>query len=592
MKTYKIKNIAGYLAKGFLTNPLTSIIGVSILLLGFISLQTMPREEDPQIEVSGGSVIIALPGASPKEITNVIIKPLERKISEIKGVDNIYGTAMNNVGMVNVQYYIGEDRESSNLKLYDKVMQNMDHLPKGTMPPLIKPFDIDIDIPILTAAFYKLEGSRKIDNIKLFKTIRELQQDINAIPDVSKTVLKGAKRPQFNVMINLDKLAAYHISLGQIAQAIKMISKNAPEIDAPTDENHLIVFGMRNAIEDVDDLKSLIVAQYRGSPIYLRDIADISYNYDIQNFRKVLISYRERNETETAESDEEEEKARKILGPFRDAGDQITMTVAKLKGTNAVTIAEKVIEKIRESKEELRSQGVGYIITRNYGERANEAVNELVHHLLITILIIAMILVPFLGWRESLVVTIAVPMILAATLFIAYMTGQTINRITLFAFLLSLGLIVDDAIIVIENIHRHMHMEKAKDQDYDELIIEATDEIGPSTNIATIAIMLTMIPMAFVGGMMGQFMKPIPLNVPVGLAVSLFVAYVFAPFLAKKLIKNIHHEVAAKKGDASDIAFKPRMSLLRKIMQPAVKAVDWLQRWIKSIREMSDLWKR
>jgi len=592
MKTYKIKNIAGYLAKGFLTNPLTSIIGVSILLLGFISLQTMPREEDPQIEVSGGSVIIALPGASPKEITNVIIKPLERKISEIKGVDNIYGTAMNNVGMVNVQYYIGEDRESSNLKLYDKVMQNMDHLPKGTMPPLIKPFDIDIDIPILTAAFYKLEGSRKIDNIKLFKTIRELQQDINAIPDVSKTVLKGAKRPQFNVMINLDKLAAYHISLGQIAQAIKMISKNAPEIDAPTDENHLIVFGMRNAIEDVDDLKSLIVAQYRGSPIYLRDIADISYNYDIQNFRKVLISYRERNETETVESDEEEEKARKILGPFRDAGDQITMTVAKLKGTNAVTIAEKVIEKIRESKEELRSQGVGYIITRNYGERANEAVNELVHHLLITILIIAMILVPFLGWRESLVVTIAVPMILAATLFIAYMTGQTINRITLFAFLLSLGLIVDDAIIVIENIHRHMHMEKAKDQDYDELIIEATDEIGPSTNIATIAIMLTMIPMAFVGGMMGQFMKPIPLNVPVGLAVSLFVAYVFAPFLAKKLIKNIHHEVAAKKGDASDIAFKPRMSLLRKIMQPAVKAVDWLQRWIKSIREMSDLWKR
>ncbi|HHD83267.1 MAG TPA: efflux RND transporter permease subunit, partial [Campylobacteraceae bacterium] len=302
MKTYKIKNIAGYLCKVFLKNPLTSIMAISILALGYLSLQIMPREEDPQIEVSGGSVIIALPGASPKEITNVIIKPLERKISEIKGVENIYGTAMNNVGMVNVQYYIGEDRESSNLKLYDKVMQNMDHLPKGTMPPLIKPFDIDIDIPILSVAFYKLEGGKKIDNIELFKTIRELQQDINAIPNVSKTILKGAKRPQFNVMVDLDKLAAYHLSLGQIAQSIRMISKNAPEIDAPTDDNHLIVFGMKNAIDDIDDLKSLIVAQYRGSPIYLKDIADINYSYDIQNFQKVLISYREANETAAQEA--------------------------------------------------------------------------------------------------------------------------------------------------------------------------------------------------------------------------------------------------------------------------------------------------
>jgi len=590
MKTYKIKNIAGYLCKVFLKNPLTSILGVSILILGFVSLQTMPREEDPQIEVSGGSVIIALPGASPKEITNVIIKPLERKISEIKGVENIYGTAMNNVGMVNVQYYIGEDRESSNLKLYDKVMQNMDKLPKGTLPPLIKPFDIDIDIPILSVAFYKLEGAKKIDNIQLFKTIRELQQDINAIPNVSKTILKGAKHPQFNVMINLDKLAAYHLSLGQIAQAIKMISKNAPEIDAPTDDNHLIVFGMKNAIEDIDDLKSLIVAQYHGSPIYLKDIADINYSYDIQNFQKVLISYREVNETAVAKEGEEEKKRAEMFGEFRDAGDQITMTVAKLKGTNAVTIAEKVIEKIREAKEELNANGVGYIVTRNYGVRANEAVNELVHHLVITILIIAFILIPFLGWRESLVVTIAVPMILAMTLFIAYMSGQTINRITLFAFLLSLGLIVDDAIIVIENIHRHMHLEKAKEQDYDELIIEATDEIGPSTNIATIAIMLTMIPMAFVGGMMGQFMKPIPLNVPVGLAVSLFVAYVFAPYLARKLIKNIHH--MPDDSDGCRVNAVPKLSLLRKMMRPLVFLRDRLARMILEIHKSTVKWKR
>ncbi|MBN2826195.1 MAG: efflux RND transporter permease subunit [Campylobacterales bacterium] len=514
-----MRNIAGHFAKVFLSNPLTSILAIAILVLGYVSLEVMPREEDPQIEVSGGSVIVAIPGATPQEITNVIIKPLERRIREIKGIEHIYGTAMNNVGMINVQYLIGEDRESSNLKLYDKVMQNMDQLPQGTMPPLIKPFDIDIDIPILTVAFYKLENHDTMDTIELYKTIREIQQRINALDNVSKTTLKGIKRPQFNVLVDLDKLSAYHISLGQVAMAIKAISSNAPMIDTPTDDGKLVVFGMRNAIDDIDDLKELIIAQYEGAPIYLKNIARIEYSYDIQKYDSVQLIYqknRDTNHTSTIE--------------FREAGDQITLSVSKLKGTNAVVIANDAIETLQKAKDELRTQGVGFIVTRNYGTRANEAVNELVHHLVLTIAIIAFILIPFLGWRESLVVTIAVPMILATTLFLAMVTEQTINRITLFAFLLSLGLIVDDAIIVIENIHRHLHSSDESDErSFDEIIIEATDEIGPSTNIATIAIMLTMIPMAFVGGMMGQFMKPIPLNVPVALGVSLFVAYVFAP---------------------------------------------------------------
>ena len=519
---YKIKNIAGHLAKAFLSNPLTPVLIVAILILGYLSLEIMPREEDPQIAVSGGSIIVALPGATPQEISNVIIKPLERRIREIKGVEYIYGTAMNNMGMINVQYFIGQNRESSNLKLYDKVMQNMDKLPKGTLPPLVKPFDIDIDIPILTVSFYPLEESHQ-DPIKVYKTITELQQNINALQDVSKTTLKGAKKPQFNVLIDLAKLSIYHISLGQVTQAIASIAKNSPQIDVPTKSGKLVVFGVENAIEDTQDLKTLIIAIYMGSPIYLGDIAKIEYSYDIQNHASSSLTYQKNLETPKT--------------TFRDAGDSITMTISKLKGTNAVNITQNAIQEIKKSKQELLDAGVGFIITRNYGERANEAVNELVHHLLITIFIIALILIPFLGYRESLVVTIAVPMILAFTLFIAFMTDQTINRITLFAFLLSLGLIVDDAIIVIENIHRHLHRKESKELEFDEIIIEATDEIGPSTNIATIAIILTMIPMGFVGGMMGQFMKPIPLNVPVALGVSLFVAYVFAPYLARKLIK-------------------------------------------------------
>ena len=518
-KEYEIKNIAGRLSKGFLNNPLTSILAIAILALGYISLEVMPREEDPQIAVSGGSIIVPMPGASPDEINNAILKPLERRMSEIKGIKDIYSTAMHNVGMLNIQYKIGEDRESSNLKLYDKVMQNMDSLPGGTMMPIVKPFDIDIDVPIVTIAFYK-KKELGIDHIVLYKQIKDMQQDINSIENISKTTLKGAKKPQFNVLLDLDKLSAYHISIGQVVQSIQAIAKNAPEVDLPTRDNRLIVFGVKNAINSIEDLQGLIIAKYMGSLIYLKDIASVEYFYDIQNYQEALVSYKADG------------------SPLSDTKDQVTITVSKLKGTNAVHLAEKVIATLEENSEKLDANGLGYIVTRNYGERANEAVNELVHHLVLTIAIISLILIPFLGWRESLVVTIAVPMILAATLFVAYMTDQTINRITLFAFLLSLGLIVDDAIIVIENIHRRMHLKETEHQTFDEIIVEATDEIGPSTNIATIAIMLTMIPMAFVGGMMGQFMLPIPLNVPVALAVSLFVAYVFAPFLAKKLIKR------------------------------------------------------
>ena len=519
-KPYEIKNIAGTLAKGFLNNPLTATLAFAILLLGYISLEVMPREEDPQIAVSGGTIIIPMPGASPEEINNAILKPLERRISEIKGIKDIYSTAMHNVGVLNVQYQIGEDRESSNLKLYDKVMQNMDALPGGTQMPMVKPFDIDIDVPIVTVAFYKKE-KMGIDHIILYKKIKDIQQDINSIQNISKTTLKGAKKPQFNVLLDLDKLSAYHISIGQVVQSIQSIAKNAPEVDLPTRDNRLIVFGVKNAINSIEDLENLIIAKYLGSLIYLKDIANIEYYYDIQNYQDAKLTQQDMNTSIFSENE-----------------DQVTLSVSKLKGTNAVDLAGKIMATLEKNHDKLERNGLGYIVTRNYGLRANEAVNELVHHLVLTIAIISLILIPFLGWRESLVVTIAVPMILATTLFIAFMTDQTINRITLFAFLLSLGLIVDDAIIVIENIHRHMHMKGSEKRDFDELIIEATDEIGPSTNIATIAIMLTMIPMAFVGGMMGQFMLPIPLNVPVALAVSLFVAYVFTPFLAKKLIKR------------------------------------------------------
>ncbi len=525
---YQIINVAGTLAKGFLKNPLTSVLGVFLLIMGYLALSTMPREEDPQIAISGGAVIVAMPGATPKEIENIIVKPLERKLREIRGIEHIYGMAMDNVGIVNVMYYIGENREDSNLKLYDKVMQNMDAMPKGVMQPLIKPFDIDIDIPIITVAFYPKAG-KNVDDVTLFETVREVQQHINAVDYVAKTTLKGARRAQYNIEVDMGKLSAYHLSLGQIMQAVQSVAVDVPDVKGKTKDGHLVVFGVKNAIESVEDVGSVIVAQYMGSPIYLRDVAKVTHGIDIQNFQTAqILSKSEHNAT------------------LSEAANQITMTVAKLAGTNAVFVAEDVVKILEKYQSTFDEIGVGYLITRNYGERANEAVNELMNHLLITIVIIALMLVFALGWRESLIVTFSVPAILAVTLFTAWMTGQTMNRITLFALLLSLGLLVDAAIIVIENIHRHLHAYGVEDKEMEELLIEATDEIGAPTNIATLAIILTMVPMAFVGGMMGSFMKPIPYNVPVALIASLFVAYIFTPYLSLKLLKKPEHKHAEK----------------------------------------------
>jgi multidrug efflux pump subunit AcrB len=525
-KPYVVKDIAGKLAQAFLRNPLTAVLGIVILALGWIALTTMPREEDPQIAISGGGVIVVMPGANPLQVENIISKPLEKKLREVKGIEHVYSISMDNVGIVNVMYYIGEDREDSNLKLYDKIMQNMDQMPKGVQQPLIKPFDIDIDVPILTLAFYRNENS-KLSLIQFNEEMRKLRYKINSIENVAKTTLSGAHIEQYNIEVDVNKLSAYHLSMGQIMTAVKQLSVNTPEVKGRTKDKKLIYFGVSNAIRSAKDIGRVMVTSYRDSPVYLRDVAVVKRGIDKQNFRDVELIHRLDNDPKKA---------------FSKNIPQVTLSISKLAGTNAVFVARNVMKLINEQKPYFDKLGIEFIKTRDYGERANHAVDELMHHLVITIIIIAIMLVFALGWRESIIVTFSVPAILAITLFIAYITGQTMNRITLFAFLLSLGLLVDAAIIVIENIHRHLHSPEAKDREMDEILVQATDEVGAPTNIATLAIIMTMVPMAFVGGMMGAFMKPIPYNVPVALLASLFVAYIFTPYLSLKLLKKPKHD--------------------------------------------------
>jgi len=510
-------NIAGRLSLIFINHPLTFIFGIFILALGYISLLIMPREENPQIKVSGGVVIVALPGGSPSEIQKVIIEPLEKKIKEIKGVENIYSFAKDSVGIVQVQYFIGQDKEESNLKLYDQVMRNMDLMPQGAIQPMIKTMDIDTDIPIATIAFYNNKENEKdlISQTQLYNEINKITKEINKIKDVALVDLKGAKKEQFNVMVDANKLSSYNLSLGQVMKQIQGLSYKTPNITTNTQNSSIVVFGIKQAIENVKDLENLIISYNFQTPIYLKDIAKIEKSYDIQNKKEALIYLRD------------------VIEDFEESN-QITLSASKLKGGNSVTINKEIFAYMDSIKDELLAKNIKYTITRDDGYTANNAVNELVSNLLISIVIIAILLIFTLGLKEAMIVSLMVPMILSLTLFTGLILDESINRITLFALIVSLGMLVDAAIIVIENIHRHKL--ESPQLDISIVAINATNEIGNATNIATIAIIMTFIPMFFVGGMMGQFMHPLPVFVPISLAMSLFVAYAFTPYLVKKIL--------------------------------------------------------
>ncbi len=506
----KVHNIGGLLSKTFLYNPLTPIIGIFILLLGYIALEFMPREENPQMVVSGSTIMVSLPGATSQEISNVIVKPIERKMREIKGIEHINSMAFNDRAIINVSFFIGEDKEESNLKVYDKIMQNMDVLPMGAGQPLIKPLDIDIDIPIFSIAFYTKNSA--LLSTQLYEKIKQIQHKLNRIENVATTNIIGGEKKQFNVIIDANRLNRYNLTLQEVKSALSSVINQSNQ-SKKAQGNLIQIVSVEDVLQSVEDLKKIMIPS--SSLIYLKDIATITQSYDIQNYKSSYINLK-----------------------VGENYDNVTLTLSKLKGSNAVVISEAINNELESMKSSLNEKGIYYTITRNDGERANDAVNELIFHLLISIVIIVILLVFVLGWKEAMIVTFTIPAIFAITLFIAYLGDQSINRITLFAFLLSLGLLVDDAIVVVENIHRHFHLKSSEEKSNEEIMVEATDEIGASTNIATFAIILTMIPMAFVGQMMGEFMRPIPLNVPIAMFASLIIAYIFTPYFANKMLKR------------------------------------------------------
>ena len=517
-KDYKPTNIAGKLAKEFVHNPATAIFALTILTIGLIILLTTPREENPQIVVSGGAVIVPMPGASAKEIKKIIVEPMEKKIKEIDGVEHVYGVAEDDVGIVQVSYHLGVEKQRADHQLYDKVIQNLDLLPKGAMQPIIKPLDIDADIPIIAIALYS--QNNKANEIVLYNKAKKLERLLGGIENVSKVTIKGGHKEQYNILVDLHKLPGYHISLVQISNAIKSITTIVPNISNTTkDDEKLIVLSIAHSINTKKDIEDIIITQYGGSAIYLKDIATIEKSYDIQSLKEVHLKIRDKN------------------GKFSSSIPMVTIEISKFGGTNAVFVSDDVREFFQTQQANLEKMGITYKIVKDDGDRANDSVIELLFNIVASTVIIGLLIWITLGNRESIIVVLTVPLIISMALIFIYFYDMTLNRVSLFGILLTMGLLVDTGIIIVENIHRHLY--DYEDQgSIDDIVIHATDEMGNSANMATIAIILTTLPGLLLTGMIGEFTKPIPIVMSVILLSSLLVGYTFVPYLAKKIMKR------------------------------------------------------
>eukprot|EP01028_Stygiella_incarcerata_P008662 TRINITY_DN3843_c0_g1_i5.p1 TRINITY_DN3843_c0_g1~~TRINITY_DN3843_c0_g1_i5.p1 ORF type:complete len:343 (+),score=-71.97 TRINITY_DN3843_c0_g1_i5:589-1617(+) len=334
-KSIKVHNIGGLLSKTFLHNSLTPVIAVFILILGYIALTFMPREENPQMIVSGGNIIVSLPGATPQEVENVIVKPIERKMKEVLGVEHVQGIARQDVGIINVMFFIGEDKEQSNLKMYDKMMQNLDILPLGASQPLIKPLDIDTDIPIYSIAFYS--KNNKISQADLYEKVKQLQQKFNAIENIAQANIIGGHKKQFNILLDTNKLNRYNLTINDVKQALSAIIINSPQLKKARG-NEIRIGSIKNVLQSINDVQNIIIPA-SNTIVYLKDIATISDGVDFQNYKKVEINLKDKN-----------------LYP------QVTLTLSKLKGSNAVVIADEVTERLSEMRSEFEKEGINYTI--------------------------------------------------------------------------------------------------------------------------------------------------------------------------------------------------------------------------------------
>ncbi|AMW06858.1 multidrug transporter AcrB [Gemmatimonas phototrophica] len=501
--------ISGRVAKAFLNSKLTPLITVASLAVGLLGIIATPREEEPQISVPMIDVISAMPGASPAEAENLLGRPVEQRMLEIPGVDHVYTMSGDGYAMVTVRFKVGEDQERSVTKVQAKLAGAMDKAPSGALPPIVKSHSID-DVPVLTLT---LHGAGTDANA-LRQIAVHLEDEIRTVPEVAETFVTGGAPKQVKVVLDAARLAASGVTPGEVAMALKQANArlDAGEL---TLRDSVVQIAVGAPLLNAREVGSVVVSNRRGTPVYLRAVADVKDDFgDVNSY----VSHRSGSGASEA---------------------AVTIAVAKRKGANATNVTHAVLERVNQAKGRLLPASVALDVTRDYGETAGEKAQELILHLIIATLSVTALIWLFLGWREALVVLVAVPVTLALTLFVYYALGYTLNRITLFALIFSIGILVDDAIVVVENIYRHLAM---GNRPADIAAIDAVDEVGNPTILATFTVIAAIVPMAFVSGMMGPYMRPIPVGASVAMLASLAVAFIVTPYLAYRLLKG--HVVA------------------------------------------------
>jgi len=522
--------ISGRIAKVFIKSKLTPLLVLASLLMGIFAVAITPREEEPQIVVPMIDVMVAYPGASAREVEERVTRPMEKFLWEIKGVEYIYSIVKPGMNLTIVRFYVGEDMEDSIVNLYNKLMANFDKIPPGVTQPLIKPKSID-DVPILTLTLW--DSGNKYTGYELRRIAVELAEELKKDQDVSEFSIIGGQKRQ--VVINLDqsRLNAYQTSSLQIMQTLQQANFVLSSGVFPAGNREFLV-ETGGFLADLEGVASLIVALYNGKPVYLRDVAELSdgpeepADYVFMGLGPAA--------------------AEKNLAPAPGQFEAVTIGVSKKKGANASTVAHEALKKVEALKGKLIPSDLQVTVTRDYGETAKEKSDELLKHMLIATVSVIILIAFTLGWREAVVVGVAVPVTLALTLLINYLYGYTLNRVTLFALIFSIGILVDDAIVVVENIHRHFKLHRINPL----TAVLAVDEVGSPTILATFAVIAALLPMAFVSGLMGPYMRPIPVGASAAMLFSLLVAFIVTPWLSYLVLKNVKHD-SAKPEDESKL---------------------------------------
>jgi len=514
--------LAGKLAQKFITNKLTPIIVAAAIIAGLMATLALPREEEPQIVVPMVDIMVGYPGASAKEVESRVTKPLEKLLWEVKGVEYLYSTSMPGQAMIIARFYVNENEEASLVKLYQKLNANP-VLPPGASAPLVKLRSI-YDVPILALTLW----SDKYSPMELKRMAAQVLSDnIKQVRDVSETTLIGGQQRQIRVDLDPIRLAGYHLSPGAVYQQLQAANQ---QLDAGTisNENTEIYVNTGNFLTGADDVKALVVGAFGGHPVYLRDVAEITDGPEDSN-QYVSLGVGPHGKSVGIDT--------KTFTPGTEYN-AVTISVAKHKGANAINVARAVLQKVEELQKTQLPDDVHVTITRNYGASATEKSNELLMHMLIAVISVVILIAIALGWRESIVVGLAVPVTLALTMLVFFLYKYTLNRVTLFALVFSIGILVDDAIVIVENIARHYRLPQNKGRSPIRVAVEAVDEVGNPTILATVAVIASIMPMAFVQGLMGPYMKPIPVGASAAMIFSMFIAFMVSPWAAYKLLKG------------------------------------------------------